>query len=125
MRWASWVLVIFGIWLIIAPFVLGYSVISAAATTEDVVLGIVILILSLWSALAVVPPGGVSWILLLLGIWVLIAPFVVGYAVMSSTATGNDVVMGILTIIFSLIRALTGTPATVVRTPTPPPGPGL
>ncbi|HEY7791187.1 MAG TPA: SPW repeat protein [Vicinamibacterales bacterium] len=120
MKWASWVLVIFGIWLIIAPFVLGYSAISAAATTEDVILGVVILILSLWSALAVVPPAGISWILLLLGIWVLIAPFVVGYAIMSGTAMGNDVVMGILTIVFSLIGALTGTPRTIVETPRPP-----
>jgi hypothetical protein len=125
MKWASWILVIFGIWLIIAPFVLGYSTISSGATTNDVVLGIVVLILSLWSALAVVPPGGVSWILLLLGIWVLIAPFVVGYAVMSSTATGNDVVMGILIIAFSLIRALTGTPRTIVETPPVPPRTGM
>jgi hypothetical protein len=125
MKWASWILVIFGIWLIIAPFVLGYSTISGAATMNDVVLGIVILILSLWSALAVVPPGSVSWILVLLGIWVLIAPFVVGYAVMSSTATGNDVVMGILIIVFSLIRALTGAPRSIVETPPAPPRPGM
>jgi hypothetical protein len=56
---------------------------------------------------------------------VLIAPFVVGYAVMSSTATGNDVVMGILTIVFSLIRALTGTPHPLVETPPAPPRTGL
>ena len=46
-RTASWINVIAGIWLIIAPFVLGYC--TTAARWNDVVLGIIIAAMSLWS----------------------------------------------------------------------------
>ena len=50
-RGASWWNVIFGIWLIISPFVLRYSMI-ARVTGHDVVLGIIVTIMALISALS-------------------------------------------------------------------------
>lgn len=46
-RSASWTNVALGAWLIIAPFVLAYT--SAAATWNDVVVGVLIAALALWS----------------------------------------------------------------------------
>ncbi|HEY2800707.1 MAG TPA: SPW repeat protein [Chthoniobacterales bacterium] len=46
--WLSRLNAIFGIWLIIAPFVLAYE--RATARTNDIILGIIVLILALWSS---------------------------------------------------------------------------
>jgi hypothetical protein len=47
-RWASWLNVIGAAWLVIAPYVTGYR--SSAAYWNEVVFGIVVLVLALWNA---------------------------------------------------------------------------
>ncbi len=101
MKWASWVTFVCGIWLIIAPFVLRYG--TRAASTEDVILGILIAAFSF--AAAYMLGSGLGWLVFLLGIWVLIAPWVIGYAGAAPIARNNDVILGILTIVFGLVRA--------------------
>ncbi len=51
LNWLSWINVVAGLWLAISPFVLGYSGVSAA-TVNDIVIGIVIIGLNAWAALA-------------------------------------------------------------------------
>jgi len=47
-RWEEWVSLIFGAWLLIAPFVLGFSSMTAAAW-NSVILGIVIGVDAVWA----------------------------------------------------------------------------
>ena len=47
--------------------------------------------------------GGVSWLNIILGIWVLISPFVVQFAQLSA-ATWNNVIVGIVIAILAIIR---------------------
>ncbi|HVC20974.1 MAG TPA: SPW repeat protein [Vicinamibacterales bacterium] len=115
MRWASWVSVVLGIWLIVAPFVVGYRRISAAAATEDAVMGILILAVSLWAALAAAPPAAASWIVFLFGLWVVVAPFAIGDRSMATSARMNDVIVGALTLIMSVVRATAGAPRPAAR----------
>jgi len=42
---------VLGVWLIIAPFLLGYSAL-AAALWNDIIVGIVVVVLAGWAALA-------------------------------------------------------------------------
>ncbi len=105
MRSASWVNFILGLWLIVAPFALGYSHIAGAAP-EDVILGILIAAFSLWMAATLVAPAGPSWLVVLFGIWVIIAPFVLGYAHQLGRAIANDVIVGIVVLILGLVRAV-------------------
>lgn len=46
----SWLNVLWGVWLIIASFVLGYT--SPVARTNEIILGIIVLILALWSGIS-------------------------------------------------------------------------
>ena len=109
MTWASWIDFILGIWLIIAPFALGFRMMSGRAATEDVIFGILIAIFSLWTALKVDAPKAAGWLLGLFGLWVLIAPFVLRtYAV--ARVTPNDVVVGIIVLILAILRATAGGP---------------
>jgi hypothetical protein len=43
--WLSWLNALWGIWLIIGSFILGYG---GAARTNDVILGIIVLVFGLW-----------------------------------------------------------------------------
>jgi predicted MFS family arabinose efflux permease len=47
-EWEEWVSGIFGVWLIIAPWVMGFSTV-AAAMYSHVVIGIAVLVLAIWS----------------------------------------------------------------------------
>ncbi len=105
MRAASWVNFILGLWLIVAPFALGYAHIAGAAP-EDVILGILIAAFSLWMAATFVAPAGVSWLVVLFGICVVIAPYVLGYAHQMGTTVANDVIVGIVVLVLALVRAV-------------------
>ena len=49
MRWISWITFVVGVWLIAAPFALGYSGMFQA-TASDVIVGMLIAASSLWMA---------------------------------------------------------------------------
>ncbi len=112
MRVLSWINFVLGIWLICAPFALGYSGTSHVAAGEDVVLGILIAAFSLWVASAVDSLMGVSWLVLLFGLWTAVAPFLLGYSRIAA-ARNNDVPVGIVVLILALIRSAYARPRPV------------
>jgi hypothetical protein len=48
---ASWTNVVLGVWLLAAPFALGYTA-TTAAMWNDIVIGIIVAVLGAWSAVA-------------------------------------------------------------------------
>jgi hypothetical protein len=85
----SWVNILLGIWVIVSPFVLAIH--SSRAVWNNVVTGVLVGILALirWS----VRQPGLSWLNLLLGIWLVISPFVL---FLSGAAMWNNVILGII-----------------------------
>lgn len=51
-EWEDWVSLVFGVWLIAAPWVLGFSAL-AAATWNQVIVGLLIAVLAAWEIWAV------------------------------------------------------------------------
>ena len=49
----SWIDAVLGLWLVVAPFALSYSKVSGA-TVNDIIVGIIVIILGVWAA---VVPG--------------------------------------------------------------------
>lgn len=88
---ASGLNVILGIWLVIAPLVVYFA--SPAALWNEVIVGIILfaLALSRTSALRVTWP---SWVNLVLGAWLVIAPFVLGDN--NTSAIWTQVISGLL-----------------------------
>ena len=82
---------IFGIWLIISPYILSYD--TAQAKWQQTVAGAVVLILSL---VRISAPRQVwtSWVNALIGIWMIIAPYATGYK--ATASFWNEVIFGIL-----------------------------
>lgn len=47
--WEEWASVAFGVWLVISPWVLGFSGLAAAATWNAVIVGVAVAALALWA----------------------------------------------------------------------------
>lgn len=93
---ASGINLTLGAWLVIAPFLLGAT---APATWNDVLAGLAVLALA---GTRIAKPAAsttsISWINLSIGVWLIIAPFVLGYS--SQVAIWNDVIVGVLLVMF-------------------------
>lgn len=96
--WVSWTNVGLGVWLMISAFVFRHP--SGAAVTENIVIGALVATSAVWAAWAYKPVMRViaSWTVALGGVWVVAAPFVLGYDV-ETVALANDVLVGIAIVI--------------------------
>jgi hypothetical protein len=84
---------VLGLWLIIAPFLLGYGAIPGPMW-NDVLIGIIIAALAALRLSSPGHSGWASWTNLVAGLWLIIAPFVIaGY---TAAATWNDIIVGII-----------------------------
>lgn len=90
---ASGLTMIAAIWLIIAPFALGYTFLAEAAW-NDILVGIAVLALAAWRLGAPVAAGA-SWAAVVLGLWLIIAPFALGYQGLRE-AYWNDILVGLI-----------------------------
>jgi len=90
--------IVLGIWLIVAPFILNYTRFEVAMW-NDIILGMIVAVIAFVRTFGT-GGGTASWINVLLGIWLIIAPFVLNYGT-NPTPRWNDIILGILVIIFA------------------------
>ncbi len=100
--WQDWVNVILGIWLIIAGFIPSITASKGASLWNDLIVGIIVLILAAWVAKSRWP----EWINVILGIWLIIAAFIPSIVASKSGNMWNDIIVGILIVIFGIWAAL-------------------
>lgn len=100
---ASGANLLLGLWLIAAPFVLTYT--AANARGNDVIFGIIIATIAAVRVFGAYRSAWLSWINVVLGAWLIIAPFVLGYGG-HTHPMWNDVIVGILVAAFGVWSAL-------------------
>jgi hypothetical protein len=83
--------VLAGIWLIIAPWVLGYS--ARDPRWNDVGFGIIVGVLALTRVSGAYRTEALSWINLLIGAWLVVACFTIDF---TARASWNDVILGVI-----------------------------
>ena len=94
-RWQDWVMLILGVWLFVSPFWMpAYASTTSVAAWNSYILGVLVVIFA-WSAIARPQPWE-EWVNLVLGIWLIIAPFVLAFYRGEPGAAWNQVVLGIL-----------------------------
>lgn len=91
---ASGLNVVAGLWLIAAPFLLAYSGITAALW-NDILIGATVLILAGTRAAKSDRNTGLSWTNVVLGLWMIAAPFVLTYTG-TAAALWNDIIVGVI-----------------------------
>src|SRR5438105_5075908 len=84
-RWQDWVSLVLGVLLFISPWVFNTST-NGSSSWNAWIVGVIGVILALW-ALAFLSTAVIAeWISLILGVWLFISPWVLGFATLSSAA---------------------------------------
>ena len=84
-RWQDWVSLVLGVLLFISPWVFSTST-NGSSSWNAWIVGVIGVILALW-ALAFLSTATIAeWISLILGVWLFISPWVLGFAALSSAA---------------------------------------
>jgi len=103
---------ILGVWLILSPFVLAYATGHVPAMSNDIGVGVVLVVCSAWimTVGATAPLGAVA-IEALCGLWLIAAPFALRERALTH-ALANNVIVGAIVLVVSLGEAwmLTGRP---------------
>jgi hypothetical protein len=102
-RWQDWLNLFLGIWLFVSPWLLGYSNVEAAAGNSWI-FGIAVAAVA-GSALAN-PAQWQEWVNLVLGAWLLISPWALGFS-FHGAATWNHAIVGIVVGVAALWAATT------------------
>jgi len=100
---ASGLNIIAGLWLIIAPFLLNYGDLREALG-NDVIVGIIVASIATLRAFGAYGADWLSWTNFVLGGWLIIAPFILGYG--RAAPISNDIVVGIIILALAAWSAL-------------------
>ena len=92
-RWQDWTNVVLGCWLIASPWELEYSL-NKAATGNACGLGAVLVMFNLISAARLLDQGQ-EILNIILGIWLILSPYLLGFAVEREPAT-NAILVGLM-----------------------------
>lgn len=109
---ASGVNLLAGIWLIIAPFLLGYSD-QASPLWNDIIVGVLIAAMAGARVAGAFRAPSLSWVNVILGGWLIIAPFLLGYSD-DANPLWNDIIVGIVVVLFGIWSAVSSPRTTAV-----------
>jgi len=103
----SWLVALAGLWVVIAVFVLGYTA-SPAALWNALIFGVALLVLGVWAALSnqETTDKALDWINAAIGVWLIIAPFILGYTAIVA-AMVNSIIVGVVVVVLGVWAALT------------------
>ncbi len=102
----SWLVALAGLWEVVAPFVLGYT--TGIAMYNAIIVGIVLIILGVWAALSSNSGADrtLNWVSAVVGLWLILSPFVLGFSITSVTAMTDAIIVGIIVIILGVWAAI-------------------
>ncbi len=102
----NWVVAIVGVWEVLAPFILGYSAVTAAVWNA-VIVGIAVIVFAVWSALSnnLGTSRALDWITAIIGLWLIVAPFILGFTGVTA-ALWNAIIVGIVIAVLEAWSAL-------------------
>jgi hypothetical protein len=106
MKALNWIIALAGLLAVIAPFVLGFSTMTAMLWS-NLIVGILLIIFGVWAAVSdrMSTDRTLDWINAILGLWLLISPFVLGGSAVMA-ALWSDVVLGIVALVLGVVAAL-------------------
>ncbi|HVJ10167.1 MAG TPA: SPW repeat protein [Burkholderiales bacterium] len=90
-KWQDWASFALGLWLAVSPWMAGYAE-HDAATANAVIVGLALALGSHFECVAC-DEAPAEWINLAVGLWLVCAPFTLGFA--SRVGTANSIVVGI------------------------------
>lgn len=96
-RWQDWTIILLGVYLVLAPF-LGIGVVTGAAAVNSYLIGTAVVVIALFATVR--PEIWEEYINLAFGLWLIAAPFVLGFTNLVAP-TWNQIIVGLLISAFS------------------------
>ena len=97
LQWEDWVGITLGAWMLVSPWVVGFSG-HEAATMNALVMGTILVLAELLELQA--HEMVEEWIDLVAGLWLIISPFALGFASLTAAAV-STIAVGVLTMLFA------------------------
>lgn len=94
------VLALAGVWAAISPWVLGFTATHPALTINNLVVGLVVAALGLGVTGTAERSGGLSWIAIPLGVWLIVSMWLGALAFPTVGVIWNNVITGAVTALF-------------------------
>ncbi|MFL6052215.1 MAG: SPW repeat protein [Actinoallomurus sp.] len=91
-----------GLYLAISPWVVGFNARTSTLTVNNLLTGIAVTLLAVGFASAYGRTHGVAWVVPLIGVWTIIAPWVVRGSLATTGTIINNVVTGALIFLFGM-----------------------
>ncbi|WP_303904668.1 SPW repeat protein [Thiohalomonas denitrificans] len=100
MRWQDWMNLLLGIWLVAAPYLMIYDPgFDGIASWNSYLVGAALVIVTGIDLIKPMPWR--EWVVLVLGIWLIISAFLLGFLAGNQIALWNGIVTGIVVVIGS------------------------
>ena len=102
---ASGINLILGLWLIIAPFVLGFAAANRGSEWNNIAVGMIVAIIAairIWGGRSA---GWLSWVNVALGLWLIISPWIYGNSGVASILW-DDIIVGAIIVVLGAWSAL-------------------
>ena len=112
-RTASGLNILAGLWLVLAPWALAYATVEAAMW-NSVIVGLAIAIMAIVRVGMPLQYEGISWVNFLLGIWLILSPFLLGFGAVEA-AMWNSVIVGLIVLALAAWSAIATRNATTGR----------
>ncbi|HEY7485868.1 MAG TPA: SPW repeat protein [Streptosporangiaceae bacterium] len=96
-----------GLYLAVSPWVVGFDTMTTL-TVNNLITGIALATLAVGFASAYGRTHGVAWVTPLIGVWTIIAPWVVAGATATTSTIWNNVVTGAVAVVFGLAATSIG-----------------
>jgi hypothetical protein len=116
-----------GLYLAVSPWVVGFRSGFANVSVNNLIVGVALALLALGFASAYGRTHGIAWITPVIGLWTIIAPWVVSPHIAPASMIWNNVVTGVIVLLLGLgatsLKSLGGKKGTVApmnSTTTPP-----
>lgn len=97
-RWQDWINLILGIWLFISPW---FWHAPMGPAWNSWVLGVIVVVMALW-ALATPEMSFPEWINVIAGIWLFIAPWVLGFYDFDRASAWNQWIVGVIVFLLAI-----------------------
>jgi hypothetical protein len=117
MRRGQALVVLFGLWLALSPWIAGYA--QHAHAVQDSIVGVLVLLAGLTSAAVGLMTAVPMWIAFALGIWVFFTP-IVFEQVGPSFSADNDLIVGMLIAVSASIAVVSRARALLLAGPADP-----
>lgn len=104
LKYADGLIIVVGIWLIIAAFALGFTSVTMALW-NSIIVGVALIVIA---GLRISNERGfwLSWVMLLLGLWLIISPFVLGFGGLTRPML-STLIAGIAVVLLSAFSGIT------------------